>query len=103
MSSCPGLHCPGCGGAKVKITAGGVAALTAAIYYATHKQAIDHGADEFVHWLVITVVIVIAAAVAVVMTAAGIKTSLFIDPDGHPWEVAHNPHWTLTPDGGVKT
>ncbi len=27
---------------------------------------------------------------------------VFIDPDGHPWEVAHNPHWTLTPDGGVK-
>lgn len=28
-------------------------------------------------------------------------SSVFIDPDGHPWEVAHNPHWTLTPDGGV--
>ncbi len=27
---------------------------------------------------------------------------VFIDPDGHPWEVAHNPHWTLTPDGGVR-
>ena len=22
----------------------------------------------------------------------------FVDPDGHPWEVAHNPHWTLHPD-----
>jgi catechol 2,3-dioxygenase-like lactoylglutathione lyase family enzyme len=22
--------------------------------------------------------------------------------DGHPWEVAHNPHWGLTEDGGVK-
>ena len=29
-------------------------------------------------------------------------SSVFVDPDGHPWEVAHNPHWTLTPDGGVK-
>jgi uncharacterized protein len=29
-------------------------------------------------------------------------SSLFIDPDGHPWEIAHNPHWTLTPDGGVR-
>jgi predicted lactoylglutathione lyase len=29
-------------------------------------------------------------------------SSVFIDPDGHPWEIAHNPHWTLTPDGGVK-
>jgi predicted lactoylglutathione lyase len=29
-------------------------------------------------------------------------SSVFIDPDGHPWEVAHNPHWTLTGDGGVE-
>lgn len=29
-------------------------------------------------------------------------SSVFIDPDGHPWEIAHNPHWTLTSDGGVK-
>ncbi len=29
-------------------------------------------------------------------------SSVFIDPDGHPWEIAHNPHWVLTPDGGVK-
>jgi predicted lactoylglutathione lyase len=28
-------------------------------------------------------------------------SSVFVDPDGHPWEVAHNPHWTLTGDGGV--
>jgi hypothetical protein len=27
---------------------------------------------------------------------------VFVDPDGHPWEIAHNPHWTLTFDGGVK-
>ncbi|MEA2480984.1 MAG: uncharacterized protein QOJ07_2906 [Thermoleophilaceae bacterium] len=24
------------------------------------------------------------------------------DPDGHPWEIAHNPHWKLTEDGGVR-
>ena len=29
-------------------------------------------------------------------------SSLFIDPEGHPWEIAHNPHWTLTADGGVR-
>ena len=29
-------------------------------------------------------------------------SSLFLDPDGHPWEVAHNPHWTITPDGGTR-
>ena len=28
-------------------------------------------------------------------------SSVFVDPDGHPWEVAHNPHWTLTDDGAV--
>jgi predicted lactoylglutathione lyase len=28
--------------------------------------------------------------------------SIFIDPEGHPWEVAHNPHWRLTADGGVR-
>ncbi|MEX0713642.1 MAG: VOC family protein [Pirellulales bacterium] len=26
----------------------------------------------------------------------------FSDPDGHPWEVAWNPHWTLEPDGGIR-
>jgi catechol 2,3-dioxygenase-like lactoylglutathione lyase family enzyme len=25
----------------------------------------------------------------------------FLDPDGHAWEVAFNPHWGLTPDGRV--
>ena len=29
-------------------------------------------------------------------------SSAFIDPDGHPWEIAHNPYWTLTEDGGVR-
>jgi uncharacterized protein len=29
-------------------------------------------------------------------------SGLFHDPDGHPWEVAHNPHWTLDAQGGVS-
>lgn len=29
-------------------------------------------------------------------------SSLIVDPDGHPWEIAHNPHWTVTEDGGVR-
>jgi uncharacterized protein len=29
-------------------------------------------------------------------------SGLFIDPDGHPWEIAYNPHWTVTEDGGVR-
>ncbi len=26
-------------------------------------------------------------------------SGVFIDPDGHPWEVAHNPAWTVQDDG----
>lgn len=26
----------------------------------------------------------------------------FADPDGHLWEVAHNPSWNLTSDGGIR-
>jgi catechol 2,3-dioxygenase-like lactoylglutathione lyase family enzyme len=29
-------------------------------------------------------------------------SGVFIDPDGHPWEVAHNPRWTLREDGSVS-
>jgi uncharacterized protein len=29
-------------------------------------------------------------------------SAIFVDPDGHPWEVAHNPRWTITADGGVR-
>ena len=29
-------------------------------------------------------------------------SSIVIDPDGHPWEIAVNPDWTLTEDGGVR-
>ncbi|MEA2498111.1 MAG: uncharacterized protein QOH26_516 [Actinomycetota bacterium] len=25
----------------------------------------------------------------------------FVDPDGHPWEIAHNPGWTLHEDGST--
>jgi len=42
------------------------------------------------------------------VTRAGAPTSwggysgVFLDPDGHPWEVAHNPYWTLADDGAVR-
>jgi uncharacterized protein len=29
-------------------------------------------------------------------------SGVFLDPDGHPWEVAHNPHWTIEEDGSVR-
>ena len=28
-------------------------------------------------------------------------SGVFVDPDGHPWEIAHNPHWTIADDGSV--
>ena len=28
--------------------------------------------------------------------------AIVFDPDGHPWEIAHNPYWALTDDGGVR-
>lgn len=28
-------------------------------------------------------------------------SGVFVDPDGHPWEVAHNPFWRLDAAGGV--
>lgn len=29
-------------------------------------------------------------------------SGVFIDPDGHPWEVAHNPGWTIRADGSIS-
>ena len=29
-------------------------------------------------------------------------SGVFVDPDGHPWEVAHNPRWTIEDDGSVR-
>jgi catechol 2,3-dioxygenase-like lactoylglutathione lyase family enzyme len=26
----------------------------------------------------------------------------FVDPEGHAWEVAHNPHWTIEQDGSIR-
>ena len=29
-------------------------------------------------------------------------SGVFADPDGHPWEVAHNPRWTIHEDGSIS-
>lgn len=29
-------------------------------------------------------------------------SAVFIDPDGHPWEIAHNPFWVLHDDGSIS-
>jgi len=48
-----------------------------------------------------------AASVGAVIARGGAQTvwggysGVFLDPDGHPWEVAHNPHWVLAEDGSV--
>jgi predicted lactoylglutathione lyase len=42
------------------------------------------------------------------ITRPGAKTfwggysGVFVDPDGHAWEVAHNPRWTLGDDGSIR-
>jgi predicted lactoylglutathione lyase len=28
-------------------------------------------------------------------------SGVFVDLDGHPWEVAHNPAWTIAADGSI--
>jgi len=47
-----------------------------------------------------------AACATIARTGAetfwGSYSGVFVDPDGHAWEVAHNPHWTLTEDGSVS-
>jgi catechol 2,3-dioxygenase-like lactoylglutathione lyase family enzyme len=48
-----------------------------------------------------------AAAGATIARAAGPTfwggySGVFVDPDGHPWEVAHNPHWTIADDGSIR-
>jgi predicted lactoylglutathione lyase len=34
-------------------------------------------------------------------TPWGGYSGIFIDPDGHPWEIAHNPAWEIAEDGSV--
>ncbi len=35
-------------------------------------------------------------------TPWGGYSGVFVDPDGHPWDVAHNPGFELGPDGSVR-
>ncbi len=29
-------------------------------------------------------------------------SAAFTDPEGHPWEIAHNPRWTIRDDGSIE-
>ena len=46
-----------------------------------------------------------AAGATIVREPAGTfwggHSGVFVDPDGHPWEVAHNPGWSLGEDGSI--
>jgi catechol 2,3-dioxygenase-like lactoylglutathione lyase family enzyme len=35
-------------------------------------------------------------------TEWGGYSGIFVDPDGHPWEVAYNPGWPIDDDGHVR-
>jgi catechol 2,3-dioxygenase-like lactoylglutathione lyase family enzyme len=49
-----------------------------------------------------------AQAAGATVARAGAETpwggysGVFVDPEGHPWEVAHNPAWTVNDDGTVS-
>jgi catechol 2,3-dioxygenase-like lactoylglutathione lyase family enzyme len=55
----------------------------------------------------VDVVLAEAAAAGATIARRGAETfwggysGVFVDPDGHPWEIAHNPHWTLREDGSI--
>lgn len=46
-----------------------------------------------------------AAGASIVRSGAptewGGYSGVFHDPDGHPWEIAHNPFWRLDEDGSI--
>jgi uncharacterized protein len=84
------------------------------------RLAEDSGVDDFGGWGGITLAYNVGSpeevdAVVAEAEAAGADiprhgaqtfwggySGVFIDPDGHAWEVAHNPHWTLQEDGSIS-
>ena len=83
------------------------------------RLAEDSGVDDGGGWGGVTLaynvrspdeadaVIAEARAAGATIPRAGAETfwggysGVFVDPDGHPWEVAHNPRWTVADDGSV--
>jgi uncharacterized glyoxalase superfamily protein PhnB len=81
------------------------------------KLAVDSGVENGSGWGGVTLgynvgapeevdaVIEEARAAGAQIPRAGAETfwggysGVFVDPDGHPWEVAHNPRWTVHEDG----
>jgi uncharacterized protein len=87
--------------------------------WSREELAADSGASDSGGWGGVTlahnvrspqevdVILAQAEAAGATVARAGAETfwggysGVFVDPDGHPWEVAHNPHWTLADDGSV--
>lgn len=83
------------------------------------KLAEDSGVDDAGGWGGVTLAyntrdeaevdVVVAAAEAAGASVPrrpgptfwGGYSGMFVDPDGHAWEVAHNPRWTITGDGAT--
>ena len=83
------------------------------------KLAADSGVEDPGGWGGVTLayncsspeevdaVLVEAAAAGARIARTGAPTfwggysGAFVDPDGHPWEVAHNPGWTVHEDGST--
>ena len=84
------------------------------------KLAEDSGVDDSGGWGGVTLahnvrsaaevdaVLAQASAAGAVVVRPGAETfwggysGVFVDPEGHPWEVAHNPGWVLEDDGSVR-
>jgi uncharacterized glyoxalase superfamily protein PhnB len=53
-------------------------------------------------------VLAAAEAAGATITRPGAETfwggysGVFVDPEAHAWEIAHNPHWTISEDGSVS-
>jgi uncharacterized protein len=88
--------------------------------WSRERLAEDSGVDDFGGWGGITLaynvrspeevdaVVAEAEAAGADIPRHGAQTfwggysGVFIDPDGHAWEIAHNPHWTLREDGSIS-
>ena len=93
--------------------------MTVALWDRT-ELAIDSGVEDGGGWGGVTLaynvrspaevdeVLVTALMAGATIPRTGAQTfwggysGMFVDPDGHPWEVAHNPFWTIEPDGSVR-
>jgi catechol 2,3-dioxygenase-like lactoylglutathione lyase family enzyme len=84
------------------------------------KLAADSGVEDGDGWGGITLAYIVespgevdavlaqAKAAGATVPREGGKTfwggysGIFVDPEGHPWEVAHNPAWALNDDGTIS-